>query len=491
MKLKLFPVIITAAITSLITFFLFAKFQDKLPFAVEATNSMPVNYANYKLVGAQGVPPADFEQIASASVQAVVHVKTQTKGRTVIAKSDDDFLNQFFGPQQYYLPPQTGSGSGVVVSPDGYIVTNYHVVTNADKVTVTFNDRYTTEAKVIAKDAATDIALLKVADKGLPYIEFGNSDNVRLGQWVLAVGYPLTLDATVTAGIVSAKSRSIGVNRTQSASAIESFIQTDAAVNPGNSGGALMNTQGQLIGINSAIASPTGYYTGYSYAIPANLVKKVIDDLKQFGTVQRAYLGVQLMRQQDKTAINNKRNSGVYVADAPINGGAYQAGIRKNDYITRVNDVTVNSEPELLEQVARFKPGDNVSVTYNRDGKEYNTTVLLKNVNGTTAVLKGQTASISEVLGAAMRPLSLEEKNRYGAENGVLVTKIARGVLSQQTTMKNGFVILKANDQEVNSADDIQQVIAENGSVKLGGFYPGNNGMYYYGIRVDPSLFAE
>lgn len=220
-------------------------------------------------------------------------------------------------------------------------------------------------------------------------------------------------------------------------------------------------------------------------------MKKVIDDLKQFGTVQRAYLGVQLMRQQDKTAINNKRNSGVYVADAPINGGAYQAGIRKNDYITRVNDVTVNSEPELLEQVARFKPGDNVSVTYNRDGKEYNTTVLLKNVNGTTAVLKGQTASISEVLGAAMRPLSLEEKNRYGAENGVLVTKIARGVLSQQTTMKNGFVILKANDQEVNSADDIQQVIAENGSVKLGGFYPGNNGMYYYGIRVDPSLFAE
>lgn len=485
MKLKLIPVVLTAAITSVFTIIIAAKFQDQLPFASQRAGNLPVNYANYKFTGASSIPPADFEQAASASVQAVVHIKTQTKGRTVAARNNNDFFEQFFGPQQYYLPPQMGSGSGVVVSPDGIIVTNYHVVSNTDKVTVTFNDRFTAEAKVVAKDASTDIALLKVEEHNLPFMEFGNSDNVRLGQWVLAVGYPLTLDATVTAGIVSAKSRAIGINRTQSASAIESFIQTDAAVNPGNSGGALVNTQGQLIGINSAIASPTGSYAGYSYAIPSNLVKKVVEDLTKFGTVQRAYLGVQLLGKQYGNEVSKSRSEGVFVADAPGNGGAYQAGIRKGDYIIRINNVNVNSEPELLEQVARFKPGDNVSVTYLRSNKEYNTTVQLKNISGTTAMVKGQIANASQLLGASMRPLTEEERSKYGVETGVLVTGISNGIIARQTTMKKGFIITRANDDEVQNADDLQKVIEQAGSVKLAGFYPGTNAVFYYGIRVD------
>lgn len=486
MKLKLIPVVLTAAITSVFTLFIAAKFQHQLPFASQQTMP-PVNYANYKFTGSSGLPPADFEQAASASVQAVVHIKTQTKGRTVTARNND-FFEQFFGPQQYYQAPQMGSGSGVVVSPDGYIVTNYHVVSNTDKVTVTFNDRYTTEAKLVGKDASTDIAVLKVDEKNLPYMEFGNSDNVKLGQWVLAVGYPLSLDATVTAGIVSAKSRAIGINRTQSPSAIESFIQTDAAVNPGNSGGALVNTNGQLVGINSAIASPTGSYAGYSYAIPSNLVKKVVNDLTKFGTVQRAYLGIELLHSSSNYTMNEttneKRSEGVFVAGAPTNGGAYAAGIRKGDYIIRINDISVNSQPELLEQVARYKPGDNVSVTYTRNGNEYNTTVLLKNVKGTTSTLNKASANFASLLGADMRPLNKDEKSKYGIDNGVLVTNISNGIISRQTSMKKGFIIININDDEINSADDIQQIITQNKNVKIGGFYPGTNGMYYYGINA-------
>jgi Do/DeqQ family serine protease len=486
MKFKLISVVLTAAITSVFTLFIAAKFQDDLPFAVKQNNP-PVNYTNYKFTGAVSVPPADFEQAANASVQAVVHIKTQTNGKTVIAHGND-FFEQFFGPQQYYLPPQMGSGSGVVISPDGYIVTNYHVVSNTDKVTVTFNDRYTTEAKLVGKDASTDIAVLKVDEKNLPYMEFGNSDNVKLGQWVLAVGYPLSLDATVTAGIVSAKSRSIGINRTQSPTAIESFIQTDAAVNPGNSGGALVNTAGQLVGINSAIASPTGSYAGYSYAIPANLVKKVVNDLTQYGAVQRAFLGIELLPPNHirvNESAENKGTEGVYVAGTPTNGGAYAAGIRKGDFITRINDVTVNTQPELLEQVAKYKPGDNVSISYLRNGKEYNTTVLLKNIKGTTAALKRNAANYAVLLGADMRPLTQQEKTKYGVDNGVLVTAIADGLIARQTSMKKGFIIVSANDEDVNSSDDIQQIIAQSNRVKLGGFYPGTNGMYYYGIMAN------
>ena len=491
MKSRLIPVVLTAALTSVLTVFIAAKYQDHLPF-VPQEQRLPVNYASFSTADRiRSAPPADFENAAAASVQAVVHIKTQTAGRTITASNpyfNDDYFGNLFGQRQYYIPPQMGSGSGVVISPDGYIVTNYHVVSNAAQVTVTFNDRLTTQAEVVSKDASTDIAVLKVKESNLPYMEFGNSDDVKLGQWVLAVGYPLTLDATVTAGIVSAKSRAIGINKTQSATAIESFIQTDAAVNPGNSGGALVNTDGQLIGINSAIASPTGSYAGYSYAIPANIVKKVVGDLRKYGSVQRAYLGIEYANRaalspKQITELGIDRADGVYVWNVPESGGAYSAGIKKGDFITQINGAPVHTEPQLQEQIARYQPGDHITVTYVRSGKPYTTTVELKNINGTTAIVKNSSGAL--LLGANLRPLTAEEKKKYGLSSGLLVTDINKGLLSQQTNMRKGFVIVSVNDQAVTSSEDIQKALASGKSAQIGGLYPGTRGMYYYGIRLD------
>ncbi len=418
-----------------------------------------------------------------------MHIKTTTKARTVVSQSpfgDDDFFGNLFGPRQYTLPPQMGSGSGVVVSPDGYIVTNNHVVAGADQLTVTFNDRYTTSAKVVSTDPSTDLAVVKVEEKNLPYMEFGNSDDVHLGQWVLAVGYPLSLDATVTAGIVSAKGRSIGINQRQSRSAIESFIQTDAAVNPGNSGGALVNTAGQLIGINSAIASPTGSYAGYSYAIPSNLVKKVVGDIRQYGSVQRGYLGVAYLDRKSATpeqltALGLDRNDGVYVQDVTDNMGAKAAGIKHGDFITQIAGVPVRTEPELQEQVARYKPGDHIAVTYRRGGQEYNTTVELKSLAGTTGVVRSGAASL--LMGATIRPLTADEKRNYKIAAGVIVTDPGNGALARRTSMRKNFIITSVNDTEVSSVDELQQAIAlSKGSIQLAGQYPGYRGNYYYAI---------
>ena len=489
MKSRLIPVILTAAITSLTTLFIAAKYQDHYPLftASAGTHSLPVNYAGYdNNARLTSVPPVDFQNAAEASVKAVVHIKTTTRSRTVVA-DQDDFFSDFFGRRQYYIPPQMGSGSGVVISPDGYIVTNNHVVDGADQVTVTFNDRYTTQAKVVAKDASTDIALLQVNEKNLPYMEFGNSDDVHLGQWVLAVGYPLTLDATVTAGIVSAKGRNLGLNRTQSANAIESFIQTDAAVNPGNSGGALVNTDGQLIGINAAIASPTGSYAGYSYAIPANIVKKVANDLMKFGSVQRGYMGIQYLDRRRLTpeqisSLGVDKNDGVYVADVMAGGGAAGSGIKKGDFINQINGVKIGTEPELQEQLARYHPGDNISVGYLRAGKQMITTVELKNLNGNTAVVRTEGGAV-RLLGASLRSLSSDELKKYGVEGGVMVTDPGSGTLGKQTNIRKNFIITGINDNAVKDINDIQRIMGGSSSVQIAGFYPGSNGMYYYGLN--------
>jgi Do/DeqQ family serine protease len=491
MKFKLFPVILTAALTSVITLFVAAHYQNKIQFfAAASQHSLPVNYAGYtEGNGAiRSVPPVDFQPAAEAAVKAVVHIKTSTKGRTVTTQPQmDDFFGQLFGQRQYYIPPQMGSGSGVVISPDGYIVTNNHVVADASEVTVSFNDRYSTKAKVVATDPSTDIAVIKVDDKNLPYMEFGNSDDVHLGQWVLAVGYPLTLDATVTAGIVSAKSRAIGINRTQSASAIESFIQTDAAVNPGNSGGALVNTAGQLIGINSAIASPTGSYAGYSYAIPSNIVRKAVNDLMKYGAVQRGYLGIDLINSRNATpeqlanlGIDGKED-GVYVAGVHTGSGAAKAGLQKGDYIVKVNSETIHSEPELQEQVARYHPGDNLSITYVRSGKQYTASVELKNLNGSTDIVK-ENNNVVKLMGASFRSLSDQEKTKLGVEGGVMVTDMGTGTLSRQTQMGKGFVVTNINDMPIASVNDLQQAAGQGDKLQFGGFYPGKQGMYYYGI---------
>jgi len=492
MKNRLFPVILTAAFTSITTLYIAGQYQNHYSYAGTNKAHLPVNYA--KLTSNSGTVKSntsvDFENAAEGSVKAVVHIKTTTKPRTVIAQNPnifgDDFFGNLFGSRQYYIPPQMGSGSGVVISPDGFIVTNYHVVSNADEVTVTFNDRYTSKAKVIGKDPSTDIAIIKVNEKDLPYMEFGNSDDVKLGQWVLAVGYPLSLDATVTAGIVSAKSRSIGINKNQSG-AIESYIQTDAAVNPGNSGGALVNANGQLIGINSAIASPTGSYAGYSYAIPSNIVQKVANDLMQYGSVQRAYMGIQYLDRKNIPLEKQKllkidRTDGVYVDEVIASGGAAKAGIQKGDFITQINGVAISTEPELMEQIARYKPGDNVSVTYLRSGKEYMTSVELKNMNGNTALIKESAAT--KALGANFRVLNNDEKKKYGVKGGVVITELGNGALATQTNMKKGFIITSVNDRNITTVEDIQKAITDGGNnMQLGGFYPGYRGMYYYGLH--------
>ncbi|RYD56072.1 MAG: PDZ domain-containing protein [Sphingobacteriales bacterium] len=503
MRSKLFPVIITAALTSAATVFVTARFQDGLPALAKQEAPLPVNYAAYdgNAVTTRGAAPVDFRPAAEASVKAVVHIKTQTAGRTVVANDPfgNDFFGDLFGQRQMYMPPQQGSGSGVVVSPDGYVVTNNHVVAGADKVTVTFNDRVTMDANVVSTDPSTDIAVLKVSDKNLPYMEFGNSDDVNLGQWVLAVGYPLTLDATVTAGIVSAKGRSIGINRQQSASAIESFIQTDAAVNPGNSGGALVNTSGQLIGINSAIASPTGSYAGYSYAIPANIVKKVVNDMIKFGSVQRAYLGIeyvdrklatpQYLAKLGITKEQLERTDGVFIGGIKEGSGAAAAGLQLGDAITHINGNPVATEPQMLEQIARHRPGDNVSVTYLRNGATRTTTVQLKNIQNNTNIIKNNAGA--RLLGANFRNLEAGERQKYGVEGGVVVTELGNGSISQQTDMRKGFVITAVNDENISTVDQLQQLLASNRKVQIAGFYPGSRGMYYYGLNNDGGTRQE
>ena len=488
MKFKLFPVILTAALTSVATLFAVSHFQNRVPYIMAANSpkTLPVNYVSYNNGNTPpNTGPVNFEMAAETSVKAVVHIKTKTDGRRLIVNNNDMF-SQLFGPQEYVIPEQNGSGSGVVISPDGYIVTNNHVVADASEITVTFDDRYTTKAKVIGADPSTDIAVLKIeTDKALPYMEFANSDDVKLGQWVLAVGFPLNLDATVTAGIVSAKGRSLGLNKQKSSFPVESYIQTDAAVNPGNSGGALVNTAGQLIGINSAIASTTGSYAGYSYAVPSNIVRKAANDLMKYGAVQRAMMGVVYLdsrsaSEEELVKYGLDKSEGVYVVRVNANSGASKAGIKEGDFITKINNEAVNNQSEVQEQVARFQPGDNISVTYSRGGKTYTTNVLLTNVNGTTAIIKNE--SPAKVLGATFRPLTGQEKLTYNIENGVLLTDPGRGTIARQTNMAKGFVITAINDNVINTVNDMLQALSVSKSAQVAGFYPGRQGMHYFSL---------
>jgi Do/DeqQ family serine protease len=488
MKSRLVPVVITAAITSIITLFIAGRYQS-LPIFAQGNNAVPVRLTSFNSMGSTNSAPGGFETAAESAVKAVVHIKTTTKARTITTQPDpNDLWGNIFGQRQYYYPPQMGSGSGVVISPDGYIVTNNHVIANASEVTVTFNDRLTAQAKVIGTDPASDIALIKIERKDLPFIDFGNSDDVRLGQWVLAVGYPLSLDATVTAGIVSAKSRSIGVNK-QTSGAIESYIQTDAAVNPGNSGGALVNTAGQLIGINSAIASPTGSYAGYSYAIPANIVHKVVGDIIKYGSVQRGYMGISYVDSKSLSPekiseLGLDKTPGVYVEDVTENGGAAKAGLHKGDIITQINGVKINDEPALQEQIARYHPGDNISVAYLRSGTTHTANVELKTLTGANKLLH-EGVGDTRFLGASVRALNNSEKSKYNVKSGLVVTDMGKGLLAKQTNMQKGFVITGVNNEEITDVKDLHQALqANSNNIQIMGFYPGVNSMYYFGLNI-------
>ena len=422
----------------------------------------------------------DFTYAAENSVNSVVHIKTVST--RAVQQSFDPFGDFFFGPQFQHPQQQqevAGSGSGVILSQDGYIVTNNHVINGANEIEVILNDNRTYTAEVIGTDPNTDIALIKIEEDSLPFIKLGNSDQLRVGEWVVAVGNPFNLTSTVTAGIVSAKGRSINI--LQEKFAIESFIQTDAAVNPGNSGGALVNTHGELVGINTAIASTTGAYAGYSFAVPVNMVKKITDDLISFGTVQRAFIGIQIQKVDKELAdANNMSNPhGVYVAAVTEEGAAKEAGIKEGDIVTHVGEMEVNTVPELQEQVSRFRPGDEVNLTVIRNGKEKTIPVVLKNKNGSTAVIKKE----ATVLGATLSEVDEETKEKLNIKNGVRIDEMTSGVLLRQG-IKEGFIILKIDNKDVQSAKEVEELLRnKKGGVLIEGVYPnGTKAFYGFGI---------
>ena len=466
--------------------------------------------ANYKYAGlTDGNTPApgviDFTIPAEAATPAVVHIKTKTNAKQVNNNLprktqpnnpfsdlfDDEMFNQLFGRGRNIIPEQRASGSGVIISDNGYIVTNNHVVENADEITVTLSNKKTYKAKVIGTDPSYDLSVIKIEAAGLPFLLYGNSDDVKIGQWVLAIGYPLNLETTVTAGIVSAKARSLGLNKDKNGNpnaGVESFLQTDAAVNMGNSGGALINTDGKLVGVNSAIASPTGYYSGYSYAIPVNIVKKVVDDLIKFGSVQRGFLGVSFVNASDLSEDDKKKagvptgTEGIFVSDVPTDGGAYAAGIRKGDVLKKIDNSEISSGAEMQGLISRYKPGDKLPVTYLRNGKENTVLVTLKNKAGNYEIVKAD--AVLEMLGADFIALDARKAKEFGVPGGVIVKKINEGAINDQTRMKDGFIILKVNDKEVKTVEEMKTIIGSNKNITISGFYPGFDNIYEYPISL-------
>ncbi|MBT6746228.1 MAG: Do family serine endopeptidase [Flavobacteriales bacterium] len=428
----------------------------------------------------------DFTFAAEQTVNSVVHVKTEYgSDGTPIYFDPFDF---FFGQGGSYQPkmPAMASGSGVVISADGYIVTNNHVVADADKISITLNNNKTYKAELIGKDPTTDIALLKISATELSYVPYGNSDDVKIGEWVLAVGNPFNLTSTVTAGIVSAKGRDINIlNDAKGNTAIESFIQTDAAVNPGNSGGALVNTKGKLVGINTAIKSNTGSFTGYSFAVPVNIVKKVVDDLLEYGVVQRGYIGVSIRNIDSEFASEKDLSTtqGVYISEVLETGAADEAGLKTGDVITKIGNTEVSNIPELQEQVGSFRPGDEIIVTVNRNEKEIEYSVTLKNKNGNTKLYKREFTKLNAVLGGEFRPASDLEKQKLRISSGLKVKTITSGKL-RSAGIKEGFIITKIDQTPINSYEQMARILEnKKGGVLIEGIY--QNGMKaYYGFGI-------
>ncbi len=506
MKLKQVLLIIgISAVSAISSVWIYGKISgNKNALVAQSNSKLPVNYAGF-FDNETGGEPVDFTKASSTAVPAVVHIKTKIPAKKISnqlprnrnGNSMEDMFDQLFGNPygQQYQPEQRASGSGVIISEDGYIITNNHVVTDggegiADEITVTLSNKKIYKARLIGKDPSSDLAVLKIDGKGFPFLLYGNSDNVKLGQWVLAIGYPLTLETTVTAGIVSAKGRSIGINSRQSQTPIESFIQTDAAVNQGNSGGALITTDGQLIGINSAIYAPNGTYAGYSFAIPVNLVKKIVNDLIQFGDVKRGFLGIsypssesendRLVKQFSKTY-----DLGVYVTSVPSDGAAAKAGIKKGDIITKVNGNIVSSGSEMSAQIASYKPGEQIPISYIRNDKEITVNIILKSTAGNY----DETAAITlgDMLGADLVNIDKKTAEKNDVEGGVLVKEIKPGGPLSKTKMEKGFIITSVNGIDIRNIQELSKAISsqEEANFTLDGLYEGYTGIYRYPVSFE------
>ena len=473
---KLIPYTFVGVISGATTFGAIHYFSDKnsdSEFSYFAPKNNDAKYATFNMTGVGD----DFVKASKMTVPAVVSIKNYSNRTS--ARSEQDMFDLFFGnpfgnnqkQQQQQQQPKdmpTGMGSGVIISPDGYIISNNHVVAGASKLEVVLSNKKSYVANLVGTDPTTDIALLKIEEKGLPYLNFANSDNVEVGQWVLAVGNPMGLNSTVTAGIVSAKGRSIDLLSQQSRTPIESFIQTDAAINPGNSGGALVNPNGELIGINSAISSKTGYYEGYGFAVPSNLARKVVEDIKKFGLVQRGFLGVKsldlsdtrqvsIYNQQNKT--NIKSGDGVYLIEVVDKGGAEAAGLRPGDIITKVDETAVSNYYDLSFAVGSKRPGDKVAVTYLRNGRTNTVNVTLRDEKGGTSFRSKADLTVTEKIGADFEPLSERFKTDYGLNSGVVAKNVQSGSEMSKIGVVDNYIVIEVNGKPVNSQKDVEKIL--------------------------------
>ena len=473
---RFFGTMLIAILGGMVAVLIYILVEKKKEPVVVVREQHAARYIN--LPARQTDSPTDFILAAEQAVHAVVHVTT----KSLSMGSGNPLYDWFFGYGNATPEPVMSFGSGVIISSTGYIVTNNHVIEGTQEISVTLNSKETFDAELVGRDPATDLAVLKITKDNLPYLKYGNSDNLRLGEWVLAIGNPYNLTSTVTAGIISAKARNINILTDQLA--IESFIQTDAAVNPGNSGGALVNTRGELVGINAAIASPrTGSFTGYSFAIPVSIVEKVVTDIIEYGAVQRAILGVTIVEINDAVAKEYKiaTMQGVLVTGIREDGAADRAGIKQNDVITTINGVRVNSPAELQEQVSRYRPNDRISVTLLMNNKESQYDVVLRNLEGGTGVVKKE--NVITTLGATFEVVPKNDLKKLGINSGVRISDVGTGKF-RSAGIRDGFIITQINNKPIISPEDLKSILEQaEGGIYVEGIYP-DGLIAYYAIRL-------
>ena len=475
----------------------FTKLQGEETSAITQVVEVPGKRVLYTADEEGNIKPLDFTETTDKVLDAVVHIRsTQTRSQNGLgeARQLPDPFKEFFGDMfKGQIPeggmqqqPMFGTGSGVIINEKGYIITNNHVIDKADEVEVTLYNNETYKATVIGTDPTTDLALLQIKADDLKTMALVNSDDVEVGEWVLAVGNPMGLNSTVTAGIVSAKARNININKEKFA--VESFIQTDAAINPGNSGGALVNLDGNLVGINTAIASRTGTYTGYGFAVPSNIVTKVVEDLLKYGNVQRGMLGVSIRTMDGRLAQEKgvEFSKGVWVEQVGEDSAADKAGIESGDIITKVNDVLVGTSPRLQEIIASKRPGDKVEVTVRRNGKDENFNVILENAEGTTDIMKKEKKEVLNLLGADFETLDKAVAKKLNIDGGVKVSRLYPGKIRKETQMREGFIITHIDGKKVTDIEDVAAILEDKkGGVMLEGTYEDEPGKYYYAFGMD------